>query len=536
MSMPGEFEVPSNGDPTWDDTQPFRTRAPALSGGWNGPSESSGPTPVDSSSNNSPSPLPRAPGNLRAESSYTRQEFAMALLREIGAPTDDGTVGAILAWMNSEGTRAGYNPLATTLSSFDGQGATTFNYNTDGSPLVRNYASFEQGLRATVITIKHSRYNPVTAALRRGTTIHELGPLVGDSDWGSPDFSGRTAEGGDLFLGGGEGEGGSEEGRNLDGTNSNVDIDRIIQDLWEGGDIPENVQWGELPPELQDAVMKHHGYASTYLQDEELGPILIRSGLLEQADDLIAGLIRDTDWWARSDIAQRQWEELNFSDKGEADSKRTTQRAFLNDVAGQKGVPLSEEQMVALVEESLSMNWNELQIIDAIVGESFFDPDGEDEQELGDLRTFSENIQTMASRYMLSYSPSVMQEYSRQIAVGELEEEDLRSQFISDAKGRFPHFAGQLDKGYSITQLMDTRANEVGRILGMDPEEVDFMDDPRFQGILEFEPGLGEGTRAMNLMETRKHLAQLPEYEYTADAHARGSSLASTLLKKFGAV
>jgi peptidoglycan LD-endopeptidase LytH len=314
------------------------------------------------------------------------------------------------------------------------------------------------------------------------------------------------------------------------------DLDQLIAENWPNGDIPEDVQWSDLPPELQDAVSKALGYVTTYIQHPELGPILIRGGLLEQAEDLILNAIKQTNWWAQTDVIRRQWEGLKITDEGEANRQRLARGAVLRDAAGKAGVDLLPSQLETLVEESLSLGWNEAQIIDAIVSEDQFDPNGEDPQALGDLRTITENIKMMASRYMLTYSPTVQQELSRRIVAGELEEDDLRSQFISDAKGRFPHFSDQLDKGYTITQLMDTRANEVGRILGIDAEEVDFLDDPRFQSILEYDDGTGEGIRSMNLMETRRHLATLPEYENTADAHARGSSLANTLLKKFGAI
>jgi hypothetical protein len=314
------------------------------------------------------------------------------------------------------------------------------------------------------------------------------------------------------------------------------DLDQLIAENWPNGDIPEDVQWKHLPPELQEVVTKNLGYYASYIQHTELGPILIRGALLEQADDLILNAVKQTDWWATTDVMRRQWEMLVETDLGEANRQRQARTATMRDAAGKAGIPLDEAQLGTLSEESLKFGWNEAQIIDAIVSEDRFDPNGEDPQALGDLRTVGENIQTMASRYMLTYSPTVRYELAKRIASGELEEDDLRSQFITDAKGRFPHFSGQLDNGYTIAQLMDTRANEVGRILGIDADEVDFLDDPRFQSILEYDDGTGEGTRSMNLMETRKHLATLPEYENTADAHARGSSLANTLLKKFGAI
>jgi len=451
----------------------------------------------------------------------------------MGWTVTDGNLSAMLSWMNAEGTRAGFNPLATTQPW---ENTTGFNFRTDGVAHVKNYATFDDGIAATVQTLGYSFYNSIRGAFARGTNSVEMGHLVGASKWGTQDFSGRAGDNGETLLGmaGNSIADGVEEGRNPDGTNSDFDLDAAIRDLWPDGNVPLDVQWIQLPPELQQEIMSTMGYITAYLQNPEIGPILIRAGLLEMDDEKIKNLLRNTEWWKNTDVKRRAWKELTAIDPGEAERQREQKRATVVDAASRTGASLSEIKIMELVEESLFLGWDGNQLVDAIVGESQYRPG--QEAPMGDLRTVNDNIKTMASRYMLSYSDEVRDQFSRRIAKGELEEEDIRSLMVEDAKGRYSYFANQLDQGYTIEQLMDTRQNEVSRILGIDPQEVDFRDNPKFQQILEHpDPVTGE-SRAMNMMETRQYIGSLPEYEQTSDSHVRASKLSTNLLRKFGAI
>lgn len=91
---------------------------------------------------------------------YSRSEFATALLSELGVPTTQQNLDFMQAWMAREGTKAAYNPLATTLAY---GGASGFN-----SVGVKNYGDFETGVKATAQTLLHSGYDDILEGLRSG--------------------------------------------------------------------------------------------------------------------------------------------------------------------------------------------------------------------------------------------------------------------------------------------------------------------------------------------------------------------------------
>ena len=83
---------------------------------------------------------------VQGTDAVTYGDWATLLLDDLGAPTCQNNLTAIVAWQAAEFTQAGWNPLATTYA-MPGDGA----FNPAG---VRNFASLSQGLQATVLTLR----------------------------------------------------------------------------------------------------------------------------------------------------------------------------------------------------------------------------------------------------------------------------------------------------------------------------------------------------------------------------------------------
>lgn len=114
---------------------------------------------------------------------YTRGEFANEFLKAIGAPVSKNNRRALLAWMQAEGDAGRFNPLNTTQSW---PGATDFNW-----VGVKNYASFMDGVKATVRTLNYGAnrnlygYRAIRGRLRGNRPAWRTLKAVEDSQWGT---------------------------------------------------------------------------------------------------------------------------------------------------------------------------------------------------------------------------------------------------------------------------------------------------------------------------------------------------------------
>ena len=91
-------------------------------------------------------------------------DFAIGVLRGIGAPVNSANVRSIEAWAQREGGGGAWNPLNTTQQM---PGSTTFN-----SVGVQNYPNMLIGVHATIDTLLgNPAYNDVIGSLRNGSGL-----------------------------------------------------------------------------------------------------------------------------------------------------------------------------------------------------------------------------------------------------------------------------------------------------------------------------------------------------------------------------
>lgn len=122
----------------------------------------------------------------------SKQEWAKALLSGIGAPTTENNISSISQWMAEEGghwgNTAGYNPLNTTLNK---KGSDLMDSGPGRAAGVRHYASWKQGLDATISTLtgnaaKERGYTSIIDLLKAGdTSTKDLMTAVYKSSWGT---------------------------------------------------------------------------------------------------------------------------------------------------------------------------------------------------------------------------------------------------------------------------------------------------------------------------------------------------------------
>jgi hypothetical protein len=104
--------------------------------------------------------------------------WARDFLTKVGMPVTSENVRAISAWEQAEGTKASFNPLATTQSGFAGE--TKFN-----SVGVKNYATYQDGIDANAHALLNGRYTNILDALRAGNSAIAVAQAIADSPWGT---------------------------------------------------------------------------------------------------------------------------------------------------------------------------------------------------------------------------------------------------------------------------------------------------------------------------------------------------------------
>jgi hypothetical protein len=183
-----------------------------------------------------------------------RTDWAEAFLHAMGTAPNGGNTAAVVAWETKEGGHwnndAKYNPLNTTWK-LDGQN----NPIKDNPAGVQAYASWEDGLRASVDTVQLNYYDALRAALA-GSDPYAVSHALGASPWGTGQI--------DAFIPAALAEVQAEKGGEVgtpapptlpppvQGPNWPGRLLRVATPFMEGQDI---LAWQEQ--------MKHRGWAIT---------------------------------------------------------------------------------------------------------------------------------------------------------------------------------------------------------------------------------------------------------------------------------
>jgi hypothetical protein len=120
--------------------------------------------------------------NSKKYSNLTDGNFYEKLLTELGAPVTDENLKFLYAWRQSEGKAGKFNPFNTTQGM---PGATNFN-----SVGVKNYLTIDDGMDATLKTLKNGRYNCIVNGLKNNIGAKKIsGNCISDlKTWGTGDL------------------------------------------------------------------------------------------------------------------------------------------------------------------------------------------------------------------------------------------------------------------------------------------------------------------------------------------------------------
>jgi hypothetical protein len=126
----------------------------------------------------------------------TDDEFYKSILKGIGAPITGENMKFFYAWRQAEGGKARNNPFNTTQSK---PGSTFYNCLKKGvsgcKSGVRNYLSSQDGVDATVRTIKNGRYQNIINSLKSGDSAEKSALALKSSPWGTGELALKVVRG-----------------------------------------------------------------------------------------------------------------------------------------------------------------------------------------------------------------------------------------------------------------------------------------------------------------------------------------------------
>lgn len=457
----------------------------------------------------------RSSGSSRSSSSRSEPTgWAVDLLGTLGMPVTPDNVRFLNAWAQAEGSRAAFNPLATTQPA---SGASSFN-----SVGVRNYTSYEQGLQATAQTLRNGNYGGILSALRSGTSAVSAAQAVAASPWGTGSGVLRVLNAG----GGGSAPQISGVGRR--GMSAPVG----------GGSGTATYNMGPDATTLDPQVLaQDFGYAAAFYNSDPSLKALIDRAVSEHWDpqgNRFAAELMGTDWYKKHDAAQRKWIQLTTSDPAEAERQ---QQQMLHDIgtqARQMGVPLGTGRATQIAQSALKFGWSSAEVQQAISAEYRYKPN---QTPMGSAGSVIDTMNQLSAAYVVPISDQAKQDWTKKVLSGEATADQYAEVMKRYAKSMFPELSPQIDAGMTVSQYLDPYKQVAAQMLEINPSEVNWLDPKWSQAVFQVDPKTGQ-RGAMSLAQWQNTLRTDPKYGFdqTTQARTDAADLSSKIQQLMGSL
>jgi hypothetical protein len=286
-------------------------------------------------------------------------------------------------------------------------------------------------------------------------------------------------------------------------------------------------------PALQAYITQTYGYIGAYLlQQPELLPILVAAGLENWDQSQFDGAVSQTQWYQTTSQAQRNFQEIQATDPGQAATQISQMQDTILGEAQSLGVTIPQDQLKNIAQMAVTYGWSSDDIQQALrAGGAYSQPS----TSFGASATFADQAQQLAGEYNINLSPSQLQNYVQQSVAGTLTADGLQQQFAQQAEQQNPWMASSIAKGVTPSQYLSSYASAAASTLGIDPSDVNWSDPKWNSALLQTVNGqqspVSVGVFQQNLMKNPTF-----GYQYTQGARDQAYGTAQTILQTFGKV
>lgn len=282
-----------------------------------------------------------------------------------------------------------------------------------------------------------------------------------------------------------------------------------------------------------DDVRKKYPNLAFLLNDPEIGPMLrdaINPASTFSPQEFEAR-IANTRWWRGHSAAQRQWEFLRHTDPGEANSRISSYRSSVAQLASRLGVHLSGNEVSLLAVTALQNGWDpsspELayKVSQLRTG---------NRAGAGAIQTYAQQATQIAQgQYMIPISKATAATWGDWMARGLKTPQDFAAAMQKKAISRFPYLKASIQEGQTPEQIFAPHKDMIAQELELSPGSIDLVNS-RWSKVLDvYDKQLGKH-RPMTLYETQTLARQDERWWKTSKGKAADAGMANTVLQKFG--
>lgn len=276
-------------------------------------------------------------------------------------------------------------------------------------------------------------------------------------------------------------------------------------------------------------IQQHYGVMSYFVNDPEIGPLLMEAGYNQWTDDQLQTRLMSTNWYQQHSAAQREYQTLEHTDPASLRQKEWDMYSRVRDMASSMG--LTDIDMQAAAKAAVQNGWSDALLRDMLSNHITMETVT---QQQGAATTAFNTAKQYAAEYFLPSNDATDLAFARRVASGEMQTADIEAYYRERAKTEYAYMAPILDQGVTMAQYFNPHRQELSKLLEVAPDSVDFVNDPKYASILRTtDPTTGKA-RPMTLTEVDDWARQQDDWKHTQNAQQAASDMAAQMVKTFG--
>lgn len=278
------------------------------------------------------------------------------------------------------------------------------------------------------------------------------------------------------------------------------------------------------------------GFSAAFLsKNKELAALVKRATSQGYEMDRFLDELKTTKWWKTLSDSQRRYDIQAVENPAELSRSVSQAKTTVSLLAARMGIGLSAAVIQDYARQMVRNGLSEEEIRN-LIGIRY------DKSE-GGLARFGiagravVDLKKMAEDYGIPISKGALNNFSSYIARGLGTVETYESWFRDNAKRQYAGVADQIEKGFTVRQILDPYLQMAAEELGVNPATMS-ISDGKWNAAISHRGKAGEPPRAMTFDEWTAKLRTDTKYGWdkTQNGQKAASTLATELMKRMGAM
>lgn len=301
---------------------------------------------------------------------------------------------------------------------------------------------------------------------------------------------------------------------------------------YNGVPVSTGITTGVPDSGVLEQVRRDYGYLGAFLEIPEVGALLVEASLEGWDRDRLFGALQQTQWWKATSETARQFDSQVKLDPATAEQRVVGAMDDVRATAGRLGVAVDDARLRQIATDYVRNGWDAGQLTRALVAEIRFEPG---KAPTGQLGATMQQLREIQRSYLVPFSDADLQGWVTRIASGEETSEGFRAVMAGYAASLYPSLAAAIERGETVEQYAAPYRQIAAQELGINAEEVDFLDPKWNRALNQVDPKTGDRS-AMSLFDWTKTIRSDATYGFRTSAKGRSveAQLTERVLADFG--